>query len=39
MLKGKDWNDFFYNGENKEDLIQMICSFMKNATNSVGDEL
>ena len=24
MLKGKDWNDFFYNGENKEDLIQMI---------------
>ena len=30
MLKGKDWNDLFYNGENKEDLIQMISSFMKN---------
>ena len=29
MLSGKEWEEFFHNGENKEDLIALACSFYK----------
>ena len=29
MLSGKVWEAFFHNGENKEDLISLACSYYK----------
>ena len=29
MLSGKEWEAFFHNGENKEDLIAVACSYYK----------
>ena len=29
MLSGKEWEAFFHNGENKEDLISLACSYYK----------
>ena len=29
MLNGKEWEAFFHNGENKEDLISLACSYYK----------
>ena len=29
MLKGAEWMDFFHNSDNKEDLIDLICRFLK----------
>ena len=35
MLQGKEWNSFFDNIENKQDLLKLVVKFMKcNATNS-----
>ena len=29
MLKGTEWLDFFNNGDNKENLIDLLCRFVK----------
>ena len=29
MLRGTDWDGFFHNGEDKEDLIALVCSFLR----------
>ena len=29
MIYGKEWESFFENGENKEELIKLACSFFK----------
>ena len=29
MLGGKEWEEFFNNGENKEDLISLVCTYYK----------